>query len=92
MRTKEEIVGYSDVSDTDDSDDTTDSIDIADIKPPNVKLLPATVVGLWDRFNELFCEFVHDKRREHRSELVFILNELKRQKGVSRKKYTRLNN
>ena len=71
---------------------TTGSIDITDIKNPNVKLLPATVAELWDRFNELFCEFIHDKRREHRNELVFLLAELKRQKGVSRKKCTRLNN
>ena len=64
VRIKEDIVGYSDENDTDDSDDTMDSIDITDIKPPNVKLLPATVVGLWNRFNELFCEFIH-KRCEH---------------------------
>ena len=57
------IIEYSNESDTDDSDDTTDSID--------VKLLPATVAGLWDRFNELFCESIQDKRREHRNELVF---------------------
>ena len=57
-----------------------------------MKLLPATVAGFWDRFNELFCEIIHDKRREHRNELVFLLDEFKRQKGVSRKKYTRLNN
>ena len=41
---------------------------------------------------ELFCEFIHDKRREHRNGLVSLLDELERQKGVSRKKYTRLNN
>ena len=57
-----------------------------------LKLLPAIVAELWDRFNELFCEFTQDKRREHRNELVFLLDELKRQKGVCRKKYTRLNN
>ena len=85
-------VGYSDESDTDDSDDTTDSIDITEIKPLNVKLFPATVAGLCGRFNELVCKVIHDKRREHRNELVFLLDELKLQKGVSRKKYTRLNN
>ena len=89
MRINEDIVEYSDESDTDDSDNTTDSIDITDIKTPNVKLLPATVAGLWDRFNDLFCEFIHDKRRKHRNELVFLLDELKRQKGVSRKLLTK---
>ena len=60
-RINEDIVGYSDESDPDDSDDTNDFIDITDIKPPNVELLPTTIAGLWDRFNELFCEFIHDK-------------------------------
>ena len=55
-------------------------------------LLPATVSGLWDRFNELFCEFIHDKKREHWNELVLLFDELKQRKGVSRKEYTRLNN
>ena len=55
MRIKVDIVGYSDERDPDDIDDTTDSIDITDIKPPNAKLLPVIVAGLWDRFNELFC-------------------------------------
>ena len=48
VRINEDIVTYSDESDPDDSDETTDSIDITDIKSPNVKLLPATVAGLWD--------------------------------------------
>ena len=74
---KEDIVGYSDESDTDDSEGTTDSIDITDIKPLYVKLLPATVAGLWDRFNELFSKFIQDRRREQCNEPVFLLDELK---------------
>ena len=67
-RTKGDIMGYS--SD-ENSDDSSTEVSI-DIKPPIIKFLPATVEGLSARFNKLFCEFVRQKKHEHRNELVSL--------------------
>ena len=100
-RTKGDIMGYSDgesseeeSSDDDDesSTESEDSIDISNVKPPKVKILPATVEGLQQRFKKLFCEFIRKKKHENRNELVFILDELLRQEAISQETYTQVNN
>ena len=75
-------MGYS--SDENSDDSSTVSIDITDIKPPTIKFLPATVDELSKRFNELFIEFIRQKKHEHRNELVFLLDELLRQEAIDR--------
>ena len=49
---------------------------------PNLKnlsilqiFLPALDDGLADRFNQLFTEFTRQGKREHRGELMFLLDE-----------------
>ena len=106
VRTKEDIMGYSDgesseegesSDEAEEPDDSStgseESIDITDIKPPKVKFLPATVEGLRKRFKKLYNELMRgDKKHEHRNELVFILDELLRQKAISQGTYTQVNN
>ena len=82
-------MGYS--SDENSDDSSTDSIDIPVIKPPKIKFLPATVAELSKRFNELFIEFIRQKKHEHRNELVFLLDELLRQEAIDRDEYNTLN-
>ena len=79
-RTKGDIMGYS----SDESTDSEVSIDITDIKAPKIKFLPTTVAELSKRFNELFIEFVRQKKYEHRNELVFLLDELLRQEAIGK--------
>ena len=57
-----------------------------------VKILPSTLEGLTERFNELLREYNLDKKYEHRNELVFLLDEMLRQNGISREDYEKLNN
>ena len=57
-----------------------------------MKFLPAPVEGLRKRFHELYTEFTREGKHEHRSELVFLLDELLRKGGINREEYTQLNN
>ena len=81
-RTKGDIIGFSDPEDSDESIDVN----------PNVKFLPATEEGLRRCFHELHKEFTRQGKREHRNELVFLLDELLRRGGINREEYTQLNN
>ena len=75
-----------------DSEADDDYIDISDLPPPdNVKFLPETIEGLAKRFNKLFCEFWREKQYKHRNELVFLLNEMLRQCGITRDIYKQVN-
>ena len=89
-----------DYSDTDNSDiDDDDDVSIGDLPPPDkVKFLPATIEGLRARFEELLKNIAvnrksggHEKTGDQ-NEAVFLLDELKRQGGISRCMYRRYNN
>ena len=90
----------SDYSDTDnnDIDDDDDDVTIDDLPTPdNVKFLPATIEGLRARFEELIKNIavnrksgVYEKTGD-RNEALFVLDELKRQGGISRRMYRRYN-
>ena len=95
------IDGNNDDSDEDEDEDGDDSIsednqnssedeniDCGD----NVKILPSTLDGLNERFNKLIREYSLEKKYEHRNELVFLLDEMLRQNGISREEYEKLNN
>ena len=95
--TKEYLPDYSDDDDQSSSSDD-GTIDISDIPPPdNVKFLPATIDGLRTRFEELLKNIAvlrksggHEKTGD-RHETVFLLDELKRQGGISRCMYRQYN-
>ena len=100
-RTKGDIIGFSDgeSSESEDAEEPDDSstesedyIDITDIKQSKVKFLPATIEGLCDRFHTLWTDFTRQGKHEHRNEIVFLLDELLRQEGITREEYTKLNN
>ena len=57
-----------------------------------MKFIPATSEGLRKRFHELYTEFTRQGKHEHRNELVFLLDELLRQRGIDGEEYTILNN
>ena len=57
-----------------------------------IKFLPATVDGLCKRLRKLWKEFTREGKHEHRNEIVFILDELLRQDGITQDEYTKLNN
>ena len=88
-RTKGDIIGFSD-GDSDDSD-SDESIDINDIKP-KVKFLPSTIEGLCEQFHTLWMEFTRQGKHNNRNEIVFLLDELLRQEGITRDEYAKLNN
>ena len=76
------------LSESDDSDnDDDDIVEIEDdgdgMDPPKVVFLPASPSKLQARFDKLFREFMLEHKRENRNELVFILDELLRQKAIS---------
>ena len=54
-------------------------------------ILPDTVEGIRDRFNELYVGFVRKKKHENRNELEFLLDELLRQGAIDPSEYTQLN-
>ena len=48
--------------------------------------------GLRKRFPELYTQFMRQEKHEHRNELVFLLDELLRQRCIDREEYKILNN
>ena len=69
-------------------DDQSENMDCDD----DVKILPSSLEGLTERFNKLIREYNLEKKYEHRNELVFLLDEMLRQNGISREEYEKLNN
>ena len=51
-------------------------------------LLPDTIEGIRDRFNELYVGFVRKKKRENRNEFEFLLDELLRPAAIDPTEYT----
>ena len=97
-RTKGDIMGYSnDESSEEDSSESEESITSKSSDDNDVDLeveefiLPDTVEGIRDRFNELYVEFVRKKKHENRNELEFLLDELLRQGALDPTEYTQLN-
>ena len=98
-RTKGDIMGYSnDKSSEGDSSDSEESITSkSDDDNGNVNLegeefiLPDTIEGIQDRFNELYMGFVRKGKHENRNELEFLLDELLRQGTIDPTEYTQLN-
>ena len=54
-------------------------------------ILPDTIEGIRDRFNELYVGFVRKGKHENRTELEFLLDELLRQGAIDPTEYTQLN-
>ena len=76
-----------------DSEDENSSEDEEmDFDGSKVKFLPSTLEELTKRFNKLIREYNLDGKIEHRNELVSLLDEMLRQKGIDRKDYEKLNN
>ena len=98
-RTKGDIVGYSnDKSSEDDSIDSEESIAFkSGDDNENVNLdgeefiLPDTIEGIQDRFNELYVGFVRKGKHENRNELEFLLDDLLCQGAIDPTEYTQLN-
>ena len=95
---REWLVDYSDDDDDDDESDD-ESIDILDLPPPdNVTFLPTTIEGLRASFEELVKNIAEDQKSGghektgNRNEAVFLLDELKRRGGISRRMYRQYNN
>jgi hypothetical protein len=103
-RTKGDIIDYSDNDDdgscSDDDDVSHDeAINIHELPPPDiVKFLPTTIEGLRVSFEELIKNIAIDRKSGryektgNRNEAVFLLDELKRQGGISRRMYRQYNN
>ena len=87
LRTKGDIMGYSnDKSSEDDSSDSEESItsksgdDNENVNLDGAEfILPDTIEGIQDRFNELYMGFVGKGKHEDRNDLEFLLDELLRQ-------------
>ena len=87
-------------ADESDSEDET-SIDISDIPPPppdtTTKFLPETVTGLRARFEELLKKLTikrksgEKEKTSERNEIVFLLDELKRNGAISQRMYKQYN-
>ena len=92
-------MGYSnDKSSEDDSSDSEESITSkSGDDNENVNLddeefiLPDTIEGIQDRFNELYVGFVRKGKHENRNELEFLLDELLREGAIDPTEYTQLN-
>ena len=54
-------------------------------------ILPDTIEGIRDRFDELYVGFVREKRHENRNELEFLLDAMLRQGAIDHTEYTQLN-
>ena len=81
-----------------DDSDTDTEIDICDLPPPSmVNFLPETVNGLRTRFAELIKKVSitrksgEKEKTGDRNELVFLLDELKRQGGIGQRSYQAYN-
>ena len=97
-RNKGDIMGYSNnESNEDDSSESEESItskshDDTDVDMEGEEfILPDTIEGIRERFNDLFVEFVRKGKLENRSELEFLLDELLRQDAIDPTEYTQLN-
>ena len=98
-RTKGDIMGYSrDERSEEDSNDSEESITSkSGDDNENVNLdgeefiLPNTIEGRQDRFNELYVGFVRKGKHENRNELEFLLDELLPQGAIDPTEYTQLN-
>ena len=94
-----DVVQFSDSDDANDSSDDDGTIDISDLPPPDkeVKFLPATISGLRTRFAELLKHIAvvrkagGQEKVGDRNEAVFLLDELKRQGGISPGMYREYN-
>ena len=94
-----DVVQFSDSDDANDSSDDDGTIDISDLPPPDkeVKFLPATISGLRTRFAELLKHIAvvrkagGQEKVGDRNEAVFLLDELKRQGGISPRMYREYN-
>ena len=98
-RTKGDIMGYSsDESSEEDSSESEESItsksgddnENVDLEVEEF-ILPDTVEGIRDRFNELFVGFARKGKHENRNELEFLVDELLRQGVIDPTEYTQLN-
>ena len=96
-RTKEYFVDYSD-NDDDESDDESDDMSIDHLPPPDkVKFLPTTIDGLRANFEALLKNIAVIRNSggyentSDRNETVFLLDELIRQGGISRRMYRQYN-
>ena len=83
----EEDSSESEESLTSKSDDDNENVDLE----VEEFILPDTVEGIRDRFNELYVGFVRKKKHENRNEVEFILYELLRQGDLDPTEYTQLN-
>ena len=54
-------------------------------------ILPDTIEGIQDRFNELYVEFLRKEKHENQNELQFLLDEMLRQGAIDPTEYTQLN-
>ena len=98
-RTKGDIMGYSsDESSEEDSGESEESItsksgddnENVDLEVEEF-ILPGTVEGIRDRFNELYVGFVRKGKNENRNELEFLVDELLCQGALDPTEYTQLN-
>ena len=71
--------------------DSSDDNENADMEVVEEFILPHTIEGIRDRFNELYVAFVRKGKRENRTELEFLLDELLRQGAIDPTEYTQLN-
>ena len=99
-RTKRDIVGHSDdeedSSGGDESSPDESMSSKSDSSDDNMEvveefILPDTIEGIRDRFNELYVGFVRTGKHESRPELEFLLDELLRQGAIDPNEYTQLN-
>ena len=99
LSSSEDETGNSNLSQYDDDQSDDGSIDISDLPPPprNVKFLPKTIAGLRSRFEIVLKKIALDRKygqREtatDRNEVVFLLDELKRQGCISQRMYQQYN-
>ena len=54
-------------------------------------ILPDTIEGMQERFNDLYVRFVREKKHENRNELEFLLDEMLRQGAIDPTEYKQLN-
>ena len=61
--------------------------------PPwkNIKFLPPTVEGLANRFNDLFLKYWNEKQYQYHNELVYLVDELLKQDGITQDTYKKVN-
>ena len=94
-----DVVQFSDSNDSDDSSEDDGTIDVSDLPPPDkVKFLPVRISGLRARFEVVLKKIAVNRKSgtcektTDRNEAVFLLDELKRQGGISQRRYVEYNN